>query len=97
MKKLWKVAVIGKSDFILDLYITKIPYESNYKRKENHYNPGGGFDTVVYQVLKIEEENEFHKIIAALYKRQNTMSGDAHRTLKPFLNKAMDNCPEEFI
>jgi len=97
MKKLWKIAVIGKSDFILDLYITKIPYETNYKRKENHFNPGGGFDTVVYQVLKIEEENEFHKIIAALYKRQNNMSRDAIRTLKPFINTAANMCPEDFI
>ena len=98
--EVWKVALIGRAETVVDLYITRVIEEGEYKEHETMSSLGGGFDAPVYQIAKFNDDRDFYKSLGRLYKKsfdKVKLSRDAKANVYPYFNKGKKLYPEFYI
>jgi len=98
--EVWKMAVIGKANFIVDLYVTKVREEGEFEIMESMSSPGGAFDSPVYQIAKYDNDKDFYESISRLWKKSQDnikLSRDAKVNVNPYVIKGKNLYPEFFV
>lgn len=98
--EVWKIAFLGKVNNIIDLHVTKVIEDGEYKKHETFSSPGGSFDAPVYQIAKYNDDRDFYKTLGKLYKNsfdKVILSRDAKTNVYPYFNKGKKLYPEFFI
>lgn len=97
MKKVWKLSITTKSNYVIDLSINHLETDDDSVEQENHSTPGGAFDSIVHTIIRVEEVDTVYKIVSKMYKKNFTFSPEAKRIYRPYFHKAKHNRPDFFI
>ncbi len=97
MRKVWKLSITTKSNYVIDMHINHIKTDASSEEQENHTTPGGAFDSIVHTILRLEDVDTVYKVVSNMYKKNFTFSPEAKRVYKPYFHKAKHHRPDFFI
>jgi len=96
MRKVWRLSAVSQHTHIVDLHIEEVETDTD-KESETFQTPGGAFDSVVLQVLRLEDKDDIYKVISNMFKKKYTFSSDAKGTYKKYFYEAKNKRPDFFI
>jgi len=97
MRKVWRLSVVSQHKHVVDLNINQMDTEIDNKESEAYQTPGGAFDSVALQVLRLEDKDSIYKVISNMYKKKFTFSSDAKSVYKKYFYEAKNKRPDYFI
>lgn len=97
MRKVWRLSVVSQHKHIVDFHIEHVETDIENKESETYQTPGGAFDSVALQVLRLQDKDNVYKVISNMYKQKFSFSSDAKITYKKYFYEAKHKRPDYFI